>query len=121
MNPARKTTPTPVYRGERMLVLAALAATLLATPVFTLLSAPPPVIGGLWALALAWTVLASFGHALWLGLTHGDWSRFGTCADARQRSRAERFDADTRTGLYAYRRDRERHESLTRRGGGAFD
>ena len=120
MNPSRNTPQTPVTRGERVLALAGLAVALPATPVMTLLSVPPPVIGGVWAVALAWTVLASLGHALWLGVARGDRSRFDTRCDGPERARRETLDWSTKTGSHAYRRIREHHETLTRNGGGDF-
>ena len=119
MNPARNASPTPVTLGERKLVLCGLVLALAATPALLLLS--PPATGAVWMLAILWTVLASLARALWLGVAHGDWSRFGSGCIDEPGARSDRFDADTRTGAYAYRRVRERHDTLTRNRDGIFN
>lgn len=106
--------PTPVTLSERLLVLAGLFVALLATPVLALLSVPAAVKGAVWLLAILYTLFASLGHAMWLGLARGDWSRFGTGCEARERARRENFDWHTKTGAYAFIRIRDRNEALTR-------
>lgn len=106
--------PTPVTLSERLLVLAGLAVALLATPVLALLSVPAAVNGAVWLFAILYTVFASLGHAMWLGLAHGDWSRFGTPCEARERARRETLDWSSKTGVYAFMRIRDRNEALTR-------
>lgn len=114
MNTIDYRIPTHATRHERVLVLAGLALALLATPVMLLLSVPAPVIGGVWAFALVWTVVASLGHALWLGFSGSDWSRFQTPCD--DRSRQEDFDFATKSGAFAFMRVRGQHEDLMRDG-----
>ena len=114
MNVTDNRNPTPVTRRERVLVLAGLALALLATPLMLLMSAPAPVIGSVWAFALVWTVLASLGHALWLGFGRGDWSCFRAPCD--ERSRQEDFDWTTKTGSFAWMSVRDQHEDLMRDG-----
>ena len=114
MNRNPNNAPTPVTPSERVLVLGGLAVALLATPVLALLSVPAAVNGAVWLLAILWTVFASLGHAMWLGLAHGDWSRFGTPCEARERARQETMSWSSRTGPYAFMRIRDRNEALTR-------
>lgn len=114
MNRNPNNAPTPVTLSERVLVLAGLAVALLATPVLAPLSVPAAVNGAVWLLAILYTVFASLGHAMWLGLAHGDWSRFGTPCEARERARQETMSWSSRTGPYAFMRIRDRNEALTR-------
>ena len=114
MNRNPNNAPTPVTLSERLLVLGGLVVALLATPVLALLSVPAAVNGAVWMLAILYTVFASLGHAMWLGLAHGDWSRFGSGCEARERARRDRFDWHSRTGIYAFIRIRDRNEALTR-------
>ena len=114
MNPNPNNAPTPVTPSERAVVLGGLAVALLGTPVLALLSVPAAVNGAVWLLAILWTVFASLGHAMWLGLVHDDWSRFGTCCKARERAQRETLSWSTRTGPYAFMRIRDRNEALTR-------
>lgn len=104
MNGTARKTPAPVTRTERVLVLGGLAFALAATPVPLLLSAPASAIGAVWMFAILWTALASLGHALWLGVARGDWSRFGAWCEADARASRDTFDWTTQTGRYAYRR-----------------
>ena len=120
MNPTRTASPASATTNERVSVLAGPGLALAATPALLLLSAPAPVTGAVWMLAILWTVLASLARALWLGAARGDWSGFGTACDEDDRARSDRFDADTRTGAYAYRRVRDNRETLTRNGDGAY-
>ena len=57
-------------------VLFGLAVALTATPVFLVLGARLQAIQLLWIVAVIWTVAASFVHALWQALRHGDRSEF---------------------------------------------
>ena len=114
MNRIPNNAPTPVTLSERLLVLGGLAIALLATPVLALLSVPAAVNGAVWLLAILYTLFASLGHAMWLGLAHGDWSRFGTSCEARERARRETLDWSSKMGMYAFMRIRDRNEALTR-------
>ena len=98
--------------AERLFVLGGLALAALYTAASLVLGSGVEHIGPLWLAAVAWTVLASVAHVLWLGLRHGDWSPF-----RRYRlpdSSGEDFDWATRTGRYAHHRIREQHELLMR-------
>ena len=114
MNIADYRIPTPATRRERVPVLPGLVMALIATPVMQVLSLPAPAIGGVWAFALAWTVVASLGQALWLGFRKGDWSCFR--APCEDRSRQENFDWATKSGAFAWMRVRDRHQDLMRDG-----
>ncbi len=114
MNRNPNNAPTPVTLSERLLVLGGLAIALLATPILALLSVPAAVNGAVWTLAILYTVFASLGHAMWLGLAHGDWSRFGPSCEARERARQETVSWSSKTGPYAFMRIRDRNEALTR-------
>ena len=97
---------------ERLFVLGGLALAALYTAASLASGAGVEHIGPLWMAAVAWTVLASVAHVLWLGLCHGDWSPF-----RRYRlpdSSGDDFDWATRTGRYAHHRIREQHELLMR-------
>jgi len=70
------------------------------------------IIEALWALAVAWTVIAAVAGALRRGLRHGDgraW-RGGPAPD-----RAEEDEWATQTGRYTWLRDDD--EAAVRRGG----
>ena len=114
MNTADNRIRTTVTGRERVPVLAGLVLALLATPVMPVLSVPTPLIGGVWAFALAWTVVASLGQALWLGFRKSDRSCFH--APCEQRSRQENFDFTTKSGAFAWMRVQDRHEDLMRDG-----
>jgi len=114
MNLTAPKAPASVTRTELFLVLGGLVLALCATPVLLLLSARASAIGFVWMLAILWTVLSTLGHALWLGVFLGDWSRFGAACDAEARLRRETLSWSTRTGRYAYRRIGERNEALAR-------
>lgn len=114
MNRNPNNAPTPVTLSERLLVLGGLAVALLATPVLALLSVPGAVNGAVWLFAILYTVFASIGHAMWLGLAYGDWSRFGTSCEARELARRDTLDWSSKTGAYAFMRIRDRNEALTR-------
>ena len=79
-------------------MLGGLAVALLFTPVLALLSVPAAVNGAVWLLAILYTMFASLGHAMWLGLAHGDWSRFGTPCEARERARQETLELEFEVG-----------------------
>ena len=108
-------TPAPPPRGrtrrERGLVLGGLALAFVLTPVLLALGADAECIQALWALAVAWTVLAAVAGALRRGLRHGDWSawRAGPAPD-----RTEEDEWATQTGRYTFLRDDE--EETVRRG-----
>ena len=108
-------TPAPPPRGptqrERGLVLGGLALALVLTPALLVLGAGAEVLRALWALAVAWTVVAAVAGALLRGLRHGDWSawRGGPAPD-----RTEEDEWATQTGRYTYLRDDE--EETVRRG-----
>lgn len=112
MNGTAHRAPAPVTRTERVLALGGLALALAATPVLMLLSAPVSATGAVWMLAILWTVLASLGHALWLGLARGDWSRFGAWCEEERRAARDTFDWSTRSGAWVDRRIRAQHEML---------
>ena len=122
---ARTSTPPPVGAGqprapcrstwrERAFVLGGLALAVPATAVAPFIDLDGGIVGFVWLIAVAWTVLASLAAALRRGLVRGDWSAF------RGRGRrhayppdagAEGFDWQTKTGAFAYMRiqgDRER-------------
>jgi len=66
---------------------------------------------GAWFLAGLWSFLTALAGALWRGIRHGDWSAFS--AGALPERNDDRFDWETRTGRYSWRRDYE--------AGGPFD
>ena len=87
--------------GERLVVLGPPGLAL----VVTLPGAEADVLAPLWLAALAWTVFSSLWCALRRGLAHGDWSAFRGYRHAGDRE--EELDLDTRTGGYAWMRDRD--------------
>ena len=98
--------------AERVFVLAAPAAALLATGAALAAGAGSEHLPSLWLAALAWTVLASLAGALRRGLVHRDWSacRRAPISDGRD----DRIDWVSKTGAYAYLRVTEEHEELAR-------
>ena len=94
-------------------VLFGLAVALTATPVFLVLGAQLQAIQLLWIVAVIWTIVASFVHALWQALRHGDRSEF-MCGEIPRND--ENLDWSTRTGRYAFMRTRATHEALMRDG-----
>ena len=103
-------TATPPTRrrttgAERLFVLGGLAAAALYTAASLTLGAGTEHIGPLWMAAIAWTVLASLAHVLWLGLRHRDWSAFR--AWELPEDDGEFDEWSSRTGRYAYLRDIE--------------
>ena len=98
--------------AERV-VLFGLAVALPATPVFLILGTSWQAIQLLWIVAVIWTIVACFVHALRQGIRHGDWSAFMS-GEILQYD--EDLDWSTKTGLYAYLRIRAHHESLMREG-----
>ena len=64
-----------------------------------------------WLLAAIWVFLTALSGALWRGIRHHDWSAFSSYALAERND--DRFDWETRTGRYSWRRDYE--------AGGLFD
>ena len=91
--------------------LFGLAVALPATPVFLILGTNWQAIQFLWIVAVIWTIVASFVHALRQGIRHGDWSAFMSGEISRN---DEDLDYTTKTGRYAYLRIRARHEALMR-------
>lgn len=89
---------------ERIFVLGGLALAATLTAAAPALGLEDRVVG------LAWTVLASLACALRAGIVHGDWSAF--THRRRRDSRAESFDWDTRTGVWAWMRVAERRARL---------
>ncbi|MCY4382590.1 MAG: hypothetical protein OXE44_05505 [Nitrospinae bacterium] len=67
-------------------------------------------ISGAWFLAVLWVFLTAFSGALWRAY-HGD--RYAFTAYTLPEKDEERFDWETRTGRYSWRRDYEE--------GGPFD
>ena len=96
--------------GERAFVLGGPALAVPVTAAAPALGLEDHIVGLLWAAALAWTVAASLAAALRCGIAHGDRSAF---ARRRHRDgRAERFDWDTRSGVWAWRRTADRRRRL---------
>ena len=95
---------------ERLFVLGGFALAALYTAASLAAGSGTEAIGPLWMAAIAWTVPASLALALRRGFVHRDWSAFRDCElpDGRE----ERFDWDTRSGRYAYRRIAEEQERL---------
>ena len=94
-------------------VLFCLAVALPATPVLLILGTNWQAVHLLWIIAVIWTIVASFVHALRQGIRHGDWSAF-KCGEIPRND--EDLDWATKTGRYAYLRIRARHEALMRAG-----
>ena len=95
---------------ERLFVLGGFALAALYTAASLAAGSGTEAIGPLWMAAIAWTVPASLALALRRGFVHRDWSAFRDyeLPDGRE----ERFDWDTRSGRYAYRRIAEEQERL---------
>ena len=66
---------------------------------------------GAWFCAALWSFLTALAGLLWRGIRHRDWSAFIACTLPEWDD--ERFDWETRTGRYSWRRDYEE--------GGLFD
>lgn len=98
--------------AERV-VLFGLAVALPVTPVLLILGTNWQAIQLLWIIVVIWTIVASFVHALRLGIRHGDWSAF-QCGEIP--GNEEDLDWSTKTGRYAYLRIRADHEALIRAG-----
>ena len=99
-------------------ILAAPALALPATAAFVFAGAGTDWIRAAWLASVVWMFAASLVQALWRGLRHRDWSAFNCEAFPPD---DERFDFETRTGRYAYRRIQARDEALLRDGGPAED
>ena len=101
-------------------VLGAPALALPMTFVFVLAGAPGDWIGGIWLVAVLWTIAASLVQALRAGFRYGDWSAFACEASPGCQALAGHDDDDhdfaMRSGSYAYRRIRDEHEALMREG-----
>ena len=109
-----KSDDSTAERGSaERVVLFGLAVALPATTVFLILGTSWQAIQLLWIIAVIWTIVASFVHALRQGIRHGDWSAFMS-GEILQYD--EDLDWSTKTGLYAYLRIRAHHESLMREG-----
>ncbi len=95
---------------ERLFVLGGFALAALYSSVAAILGNGMEAVGLLWLAAVVWTVPASLALALRRGFVQGDWSAFRDyeLPDGRE----ERFDWDTRSGRYAYRRIAEEQERL---------
>ena len=97
------TTPRPrtTWR-ERLFVLGGFAVAAPYTVTAAVLGTGMEAAGPLWLAAVLWTVPSSLALALRRGLVRRDWSAFRDheLPDGRE----ERFDWDTRSGRYAYRR-----------------
>ena len=93
--------------AERRSVLFGLALALPATPVLLILGTNWQAIQLLWIVALIWTIVASFVHALRQGICHGDWSAF-RCGEIPRNDGD--LDFATKTGRYAFIRIRACHE-----------
>ena len=95
---------------ERLFVLGGFALAALYTAASLAAGSGTEAIGPLWMAAIAWTVPASLALALRRGFVYRDWSAFRDyeLPDGRE----ERFDWDTRSGRYAYRRIAEEQERL---------
>ena len=92
-------------------VLFGLAAALPATPVFLVLDVQWQAIQLLWILAVIWTIVASFVHALCRALRHGDRPAFAYTELPRN---DDDLDSFSKTGRYAHIRIREQHAQLMR-------
>ena len=101
--PRRAGTPRTTW-PMRAFVLGPLGLAAIATAAAFALDADTGLVGPLWMAAIAWTVPASLAGALWRGVRHRDWSAFGR---HELPENDEGLDMDTRTGSYAYLRDRE--------------
>lgn len=101
-----------------MCILGAPALALLATAAFIPGGARPDWIRTVWLASGIWMFAASLVQALWKGFRHRDWSAFACEAFPPD---DERFDFETRSGRYAYRRIQARNEALLREGGPAHD
>jgi len=90
---------------ERVFVLGGLALAALGTAAAPGLGWSAEHIGLLWMAAIAWTVLASLAHVLWLGLRRRDWSAFRDYAPPDDDGEFDEWAS--RTGRYTYLRDLE--------------
>ena len=86
---------------EFALVLGPMAAPALAT----FIGANVEVYAPLWLGAIAWAILASFALALFSALRRGGGSAFTDYR--REPDRQDAIDLDTRTGAYAWMRERD--------------
>ena len=103
------TIETPPHRRttwrERLFVLGGLALATLYTAASLLLGIGVDAIGPLWMAAIAWSVVASITHVLWLGLVHGDWSAFRNYRPSEDDGEIDEWSS--RTGRYAWLGDME--------------
>ena len=98
--PDRRTTG-----AERAFVLGGLGLAALYTVASLVLGAGTQAIGPLWMAAIAWSVLASIAHVLWLGLVHGDWSPLRNYELPEDDGDLDEWSS--RTGRYDYLREWE--------------
>ena len=98
---------------QAFFVLAAPAVALALTPLLWWLHVSGEVVGFVWLLAIACTVIASLIQAVMQGIRHGDWTTYD---DGRDAGRDEDFDYSTRSGEFAWLRVRTEHEALLRDG-----
>ncbi len=90
---------------ERAFVLGGFGVAALYTAGALVLDAGLDIAGPLWLAAVLWTVPSSLALALRSGIRKGDWSAFRDYEPPDGRD--ERFDWDTRSGRYAYKRIEE--------------
>ena len=96
---------------QAFFVLAAPAVALALTPLLWWLRVSGEVVGFVWLLTIACTVIASHIQAVMQGIRHGDWTTYD---DGRDAGRDEDFDYFTRTGEFAWLRIRADNEALVR-------
>ena len=99
--PRRARSSHRIRWRERVLVLGPLGIAIAATAA----GAEQDFLAALWLSALAWMVLASLALAIVAGLRRGDWSAFRDYRHGEDRE--EDMDLDTRTGRYAFMRERD--------------
>ena len=97
--------PRKPSRRERAFVLGGPGLALLYTAASLALGAGAEAIGPLWMAAIAWTVLASTAHVLWLGVRHRDWSAFRDYELPEDDGEIDEWSS--RTGRYQYLGDLE--------------
>ncbi len=103
-----RAAPCPTTWRGRAFVLGGLGLAALATAASLALGAGAQHIGTLWMAALAWTVVASAAHVLWLGLARRDWSAFGHYELPEDDGDADEWAS--RTGRYDYLREWEERQ-----------
>lgn len=91
--------------AARVIVLAGPAIALILTLCVLASGYGASLLSAAWFLAVLWSFLTALTGALWRGIRHHDWSAF-TCCALPERN-ADRFEWETRSGRYAWRRDYE--------------